>query len=278
MMLISVFIITCLTIIGLALGRLIWSQKAAKERSINGIVGVSLYIELIKLTQQHRGMHSGFLNGKVEFEEKLISLESGIDQRYKDLLKFEKSHSYPDNLSAHYPFKQWQRLINNNAIDSAESFRLHSGIIARLLDALWDMSDEFSLTSNHHIEVRNPAQQLIKTLPELTESLGQIRALSVQVASKQEMTPDKKLQLLFTIEKIEKHCQNLTKPLPKETLEHLTDFIQKIKRDIQHSQLNQQSPDTLFQEATKAIDALFDVIRVEFEGLKIMISSIKKLF
>ncbi len=278
MMLISVFVIACLTIIALALGRLIWSQKADKERSIHGILGVSVYIELIKLTQQHRGMHSGFLNGKLEFKEKLTTLESSIDQCYTDLLKFEKNHSYPENLSAHYPFKQWQRLLNNNAIDSAESFRIHSGIIARLLDALWDMSDEFSLTSNHNIEVRTPAQQLIKTLPELTESLGQIRALSVQVASKQEMTPDKKLQLLFTIEKIEEHCKNLTTPLPADTYKQLTDFTQNIKRNIQESQLNQQNPDTLFQEATKVIDQLFGVIHVEFETLKTTINDIKKLF
>jgi hypothetical protein len=278
MILIGVFFIACLTIIGLALGRLIWSHKKDKQQSLIGISGITLLIELIKLTQQHRGMHSGFLNGKLEFKEKLAALESSINHYYTNILNFEKDQAYPESLSTHYPFKQWQRMMANNEIDSAESFRMHSALIARQLDALWDMSDEFPLTSNHHIDVRNASQQLVKTLPELAESLGQIRALSVQIASKQEMSSDKKLQLLFTIGKIENHHKNLITPLPNATNKHLLTFIQNVKHNIQNAQLSQQNPDVLFQEATQVIDDLFTVINTGFESLKITIKNIKVLF
>jgi hypothetical protein len=274
----SLFALTCLTIIALAIGRLIWSKKASKQRAIMGISGIILFIELIKITQQHRGMHSGFLNGNLEFETKLINLKSNITTLYTNLLEFESEHAYPPSLSTHYPYKQWQRLIENDTLKSAESFQLHSGLIARQLDAMWDMSDEFSLTSNHQEHIQNLAQQLVKTLPELAESLGQVRALSVQVASKQEMSADKKLQLLFTLGKIEEHHRRLTTPLPDSTNERLINFIQEIKESINHSTLYNQNPDAIFQEATQVIDEIFVFILAGFDSLKTTIKDVKILF
>ncbi len=277
MMLTSLFILTCLTIILMAIGRQIWSKKAAKERALMGISGITLFIELIKLTQQHRGMHSGFLNGKLEFKAKLPVLESSIDTLYSNLLSFEENHDYPASLSTHFPFKQWQRLINSSDINSAESFQLHSGLIARQLDAVWDMSDEFSLTSNHHECIRSTAQQLVKTLPELAEALGQIRALSVQVAAKREMSADKKLQLLFTLGKIEEHHQNLTSPLSSPTDKRLITFVAEIKKSVNDSSLCQENPDSIFQEATQVIDHVFVFILAGFNDLKTTIKDVKVL-
>ena len=278
MILTSLFTLTCLTIIMLAIGRQIWSKKTSKEHALMGVSGITVFIELIKFTQQHRGMHSGFLNGKLEFEAKLPVLESSINTLYSNLLSFEESHDYPASLSTHYPFKQWQRLIGNNKLTSSESFQLHSGLIARQLDAVWDMSDEFSLTSNHHEHIRNSAQQLVKTLPELAEALGQIRALSVQVAAKQEMSADKKLQLLFTLGKIEEHHKNLTSPLSRPTDRRLIIFIEEIKQSVKDSTLCQQDPDSIFQEATQVIDEVFVFILAGFDELKTTIKDVKILF
>lgn len=265
---ISIFVSTSIAIILLALSRQIWSKKNAKQRSLNGISGIKLFIELIKLTQQHRGMHTGFLNGKVEFKDKLISLEKDINQLFTDLLAFEKEHSYPESLSTHFPYKQWQRLLAKHSIQSADSFQLHSGLIARQLDALWDMSDVFSLTSNYQENIRNSAIQLVKTLPELAEALGQIRALSVQVAAKQEISSDKKLQLLFTLGKIEDCHQKLTYPLPQTTDKQLRRFVNDIRKSVNEQELGAQDPDTLFKEATQVIDEIFTVIHSGFTTLK----------
>lgn len=275
---ISIFIGTCLGIITLALARQIWSRKAAKARSLSGVTGIRVFIDLIKLTQQHRGVHSGFLNGKQDFQEKLYALEKDINKHYSDLILFEKHHSYPSSLSVSYPFKQWQRIINHTSIQSAESFRFHSGLIARQLDAVWDMSDEFSLTSNQHENIRHRAEQLVKTLPELAEALGQIRALSVQVAAKNDISSDKKLQLLFTLGKIEDYQTKLTTPLPPVSNQQLTQFVSEIKESAQNQHLSTQDPDLLFNNATQVIDEIYTVIYAGFESLKTTISEDKSLF
>ncbi len=273
MMLPITFFMTCSLIIGLAVGRQIWSKKHAKQRSLTGISGIAQFIELIKLTQQHRGMHSGLLNGKLEFKEKLLPLESSINNHYTNILLFEKTQSYPEPLSAHYPFKQWQRLIKNDALSSAESFQLHSAIIARQLDALWDMSDEFSLTSNHLQAIRDRAHKLVKILPELAESLGQVRALSVQVASKQVLSSDKKLQLLFTLGKIENHHKNLQSSLPVSAEQQLNHLICKLKQNVDDAELCHQCPDALFQETSQSINDIFDVIQTGLQSLAVQIKN-----
>lgn len=176
-------------------------KKASKQRALIGISGITLFIELIKITQQHRSMRSGFLNGESEFEAELATFELDITTLYTYLLTFKVDHAYPPLLSTYYLFKQWQRLVDNNKIKSTESFQLHSGLIARQLDAVRDMSDEFSLTSNDHEYIRHSAQQLTKKSPELAEALGQVRTLSMQVITKQEMSADKKLQLYSRLEK-----------------------------------------------------------------------------
>ncbi|MBJ7538522.1 nitrate- and nitrite sensing domain-containing protein [Marinomonas transparens] len=274
MILISLFVGICVAIIVLAISRQIWAKKQSKQKSINGVSGIKQLIELIKLTQQHRGMHSGFINGQSEFKSKLDSLESNIQYRYKALLKFEAEQKYPDSLSSHYQFKQWQRLIQANNITSSESFQLHSGLIARQLDALWDMSDEFALTSNHDEEIRSSAQRFVKTLPELAEAFGQVRALSVQIASTQTISSDKKLQLVFTLGKIEKHLHALRSSLAKKDYEHLNQYVQKVTLSIKEQNINKQNPDTLFKEATQIIDEVFSFIHSGFEQLKQKVSAL----
>lgn len=267
-MLTSVFVLVCFIILALAVGCKSWSKILARKRSIKGISGIKLFIELIKLTQQHRGIHSGYLNGQSEFKEKLRPLAQKVEAYYEHILSFEKQNNYPKSLSIHYLFKQWQRLLSNKQIQSNESFQVHSGLVARLLDAVWDLADEFSLTSNQKENIRTAAQQLVKTLPELAESLGQVRALSVQVASQKEMSSDKKLQLLFTLGKIENHHKNLITPLPCEIKNELTHFIARTQQNIITSELTGQKPDILFQEATKVIDDIFILVNSGLDELK----------
>ncbi|TYL48228.1 hypothetical protein [Marinomonas sp. IMCC 4694] len=268
MSVISLFIVVCIAILTLAISRQIWAKKAFKQRSLSGISGILLFIKLIKITQQHRGMHSGFLSGNHDCKEKLNQLELGIDQLYKSLLAFETLHAYPASRSVQYPIKQWQRLMHHHTLSSAESFQLHSGLIARQLDAIWDMSDEFSLTSHPHENIRDAAKQLVKTLPELAESVGQVRALCMQIASKHEMRADKKLQLVFTLGKIEDHIKTLITPLPSLCNERLNQFISNINRHIQNSTLDKENPDILFEQATQVIDEIYDFIFIGFKTLE----------
>ncbi|WP_394178849.1 hypothetical protein [Marinomonas posidonica] len=260
--------ITSFTIVGLALIRHFYSENHAKKRTVEGIQGVHYFIELIKLTQQHRGMHSGFLNGNLDFKDKLTQVENDIQTQYEAILSFEKKYGYPTQLSLQYAHKQWLKLLQKDNIQSSQSFQLHTSLINRQLEALWDLADEFALTTSRQKAVRQTSQQLVKTLPELAEALGQIRALSVQVASKQELSSDKKLQLIFTLEKITEHHAKLSQLLPTNSNHVLQQFIREIKHSVEQDTLSQRDPDSLFQDASQIINQLFDVVNSRLTELK----------
>ncbi|BFM48883.1 hypothetical protein [Marinomonas sp. THO17] len=268
MNIILLLITTCFAIIGLALIRHTYARTQAKQRTIDGIQGVNHFVELIKLTQQHRGMHSGYLNGNTDFKSKLTALEKTIQAEYEQLLNFEQKHRYPSQLSIQFTHKQWQRLLQKEDLQSSQSFQLHTSLINRQLEALWDLADEFALTTNRQQKVRLTSQQLVKTLPELAEAIGQIRALSIQVASKQDLSSDKKLQLIFTLSKISEHHSQLRQVLPTDSNQGLQAFVADIKNSVEHDTLSQRDPDNLFQEASQIINQLFAFINNRLHQLK----------
>jgi len=248
----------------LAIIRQIWVTKNTQKRASRGVEGLKQLIELTKLTQQHRGMHAGFLNGREEFAQKLTELESNIQLSIDKLLEFETVHSSAQSLGVQQIHQKWQRICNNSHQSSAESFRSHSGLIARMLDSLWDMADNFSLTSSEDQTIRQLSTQFVKTIPELTESLGQIRALSVQVASQHQISADKKLQLLYTLSRIEERIVGLDSHFPESSLTSLKVFLLTIKTGTENQGLSQQNPDHLFKDATLVIDELFTFINGGF--------------
>ena len=268
MTIILLLFVTCFIIIGLAFTRHLYAKNKAKQRSLEGIQGVNHFVELIKLTQQHRGMHTGFLNGNQDFKDKMIQVEKDIQTEYQELVNFEKKHQYPAQLSIRFTLKKWQRLLQREDLQSSQSFQLHTALINRQLEALWDLADEFALTTSRQQEVRNTAQQLVKTLPVLAEALGQIRALSVQVASKQDLSSDKKLQLIFTLGKITEHHSQLRQLLPSNNNQGLQRFIEDIKNSVEQDTLSQRNPDSLFQEASQIINQLFAFINSQLNQLK----------
>ncbi len=252
----------------LAAIRYIWATKNSRKLALKGIDGLKQLIELTKLTQQHRGMHAGFLNGRKEFSDKLLVLEANIQSRIDELVKFEALYSPSQSLGIKHIQTKWQRICDNKQQSSAESFQSHSGLIARMLDSLWDIADHFALTSSENQAVRRLATQFVKTIPELTESLGQIRALSVQVASQHQISADKKLQLLYTLSRIEERIVGLDDNFPDTSLTSLKAFLLTIKTGTENQGLSQQNPDHLFKDATLVIDELFTFINSGFTRIQ----------
>ncbi|TDP01265.1 nitrate- and nitrite sensing domain-containing protein [Marinomonas balearica] len=252
----------------LAVFSTVWSKKAAKDRAINGLEGLKQLIGIIKLIQQHRGIHSGYLNGKTDYKGKLASLETDIQHRFTVLKQFEETHSFKQGFGATELQHRWKRLTQASFQSSNESFRAHSGLISRLLDTLWDVSDKFGLTTHPDAAIRELAAQFVRNIPELTESIGQIRALSVQAASHNEVSADKKLQLLYTLSRIESRLVGLDQHFPERSIKHISSFIAVIRQGIENQSLRDQDPDVLFKEATEVIDQLYEGVLKGYSTLR----------
>ncbi|GAB3478209.1 nitrate- and nitrite sensing domain-containing protein [Marinomonas epiphytica] len=255
------FICLCIGLIALSLIRYWQNARRWKQQSLIGIDLIQNLIEILKLSQQHRGLHSGFLNGQVALKSQLTSLEQKIDQLYQQV-ETQQTHiaKYTfANIRAEY--KQWQRLLNQSNLDASQSFQQHSALIKRLLDSIWDLADDFGLTSSQDPAHKALFNRLVRTLPELAESLGQVRALTMQVSNSERCTPDKKLHLLYTLNKIETEMDAAQSQLTPQAITKIRQFVEEVRSSVHSQALASRNPEIFFQQATSNIDAIFGFIQ-----------------
>lgn len=272
MLIIICAILLCAFLSGFATIRYYSSMKASRELSMQGIDALRQLLEIIKLAQQHRALHIGTLNGQSGFSQKMQLVEATLHQRFVKLEQFQDTVKMPYDLGLKSLKVKWEQLLSSSYSTGEQSFRAHSSFIARALDGLWEIADKFSLTTNQDIEVRDLSNQMVKTFPELAESLAQVRGLSVQVASKHEISADKKLQLMYTLSRIEDRISALNNHFPTSSIQQLMAFIEIIRKGTETSSLHDQDPDFLFKESTQVIDQLYECILKGFNQLNTKIA------
>ncbi|CUB02413.1 nitrate- and nitrite sensing domain-containing protein [Marinomonas fungiae] len=263
----------CLALSGAATLRYYMSLRATKTLTVQGLDGLRQLIEIIKLIQQHRALHGGYINGNREFGQKLTLLEADLNHRFDQLEQLQERSKLPYELGTKSLHAKWQHLLNRSFQSSEHSFATHSTLISRALDGLWEIADKFSLTTSQDAEVRNLANKMVKALPELTESLAQIRGLSVQVAARHAISADKKLQLMYILARIDERLSTLTPYFPEPHQQQLKAFLQIIRSGTENANLGEQDPDYLFKESTQVIDKLYDCILEGFQSINQKVSA-----
>ncbi|MGB0943269.1 MAG: hypothetical protein ACPGUE_12735 [Marinomonas sp.] len=245
--------------------RLYLARKQAKAKSLRGLSALTHIIDIIKLTQQHRGLYAGRLNGQNVSQANLNTIRTQIDRHYDQLINspdkalkrlIRKSH------------QMWGALLINPTQDVNKSFHLHSSLIQRLLDCLWDIADEYALTSHTDQNIQNLANDLVRTLPKLTEAIGQVRAITLQVTNTKYCSADKKLLLLFTLGKIQRDLSQVKPKLQKQSYDNLVAFIEEITKSVEDQALSNRNPDSFFTEASSHIDIIFNNIQSGLKELK----------
>lgn len=246
-------LVFCLLMVLLFIIRHRQIQLSRRKKSLASLDMLVQVMEILKKTQQHRGMHAAVLNGNISFKPQLLPLEQSLAQHYQNIILLEQEYRLSASESVVALAEKWRTQISSPATDSHVSFQQHSLIITQLLDHLWDLADESGLTTHENEQVQQLFGELVKTLPELAELLGQIRAIVVQVASQSQCSPDKKLQLMFTINQIEQRIQGGR----EEQRGDLQKFVDEIRMAIHQNQLVSLNPEAFFNKATLIMDKVF---------------------
>lgn len=273
MLMIITCISLCLVLSGVATLRYYFALKASKELSVKGLDGLKQLLQIIKLIQQHRALHGGVINGNNEFAHKLSLVEADLNHRFAKLEQLQAESKIGYNLGTTALKARWEHLLKTPFTSGEHSFRSHSTLISRALDCLWEIADKFSLTTSQDEEIRALSNQMVKALPELTESLAQVRGLSVQVAARHEISADKKLQLMYILSRIDEHIASLGQHFPESHLQQLKAFLMIIRNGTENADLGEQDPDYLFKESTQVIDKLYECILEGFQNIHRRVSA-----
>lgn len=267
MLMIITCVALCVLLSSIATLRYYFALKASRAMSIKGLDGLRQLLEIIKLIQQHRALHGGYINGNHEFAHKLNLLEADLNHRFIQLGQLQTQANLAYDLGTKSLHAKWQHLLKNSFQTSEQSFAAHSTLISRALDGLWEIADKFSLTTSQDDEVRTLSNQMVKALPELTESLAQIRGLSVQVAARHAISADKKLQLMYILTRIDERLSALNHHFPESNQQQLAAFLHIIRSGTENANLGDQDPDYLFKESTQVIDKLYECILEGFQNI-----------
>jgi hypothetical protein len=262
----SVLSLLVLSIAIVSLACVMFAKMRFVANTMTGLHGLECLIGLIKLTQQHRGSHVGLLNGNQDFVLKIAEIDRNITHYLQKLKEFGACHKELKLEPLHDKWKKLQKTKFNHA---SESFKAHTALITLQLDALWDISDSFALTSSHDNQTKLLATQCLRTIPELAESLGQVRALTVQVAAGGEMSSDKKLQLYFILSKIELRCKALAESEQRDRIVKVTQFADHIKEGMTTQSILSANPEAIFAEATSVINDLFAIVTDGLHALEV---------
>lgn len=192
-----------------------WTDFVQKE--IIGIKHNSYIRSLIKEVQQHRGLSSAYLSGNVSFkellEEKTLEIKNKINNSSDHIETFYASHPHILRLWTKTKEKLTGLLNGIYDLSPQESFMRHTDIISDLLFLMIEIGHVSNLVLDPHAESYYLISSFLKSLPSLTEYIGQTRAIGTAATVKRALTIDDKSKLSVLSAQINASLANANRAL-----------------------------------------------------------------
>ncbi|MBS4098364.1 MAG: response regulator, partial [Sulfuricella sp.] len=164
------------------------------------------YVKTLRLVlenlQQVRGMSTAYLSGDQSFKSALAAKRNQVDETVKAVDELDRRLG--GKLVAATKWQgwkiQWDDLeLRLQGADALTSYVLHTELIGQLRSLQINVADNFNLTLDSEIDSHYLAQAVAVELPELVESMGQIRALGSGIAARKTLNTEEKTRLIVLI-------------------------------------------------------------------------------
>ncbi len=274
------------------------SKYRDAQREVEGLAPSAALLKLIRLTQQHRGLSATVLGGKPEAEAQRAERQREVDQALAEFAPHAAGLADDPRVaeSLQQLTSQWKALsaqIARRQLAGPESFAQHSALIEQQLDLHNRLVSHHGLDLDpepvsYHLIVATMIQ-----MPELTEHLGQARALgSALLAGGQTSQPSvaQRARLSGLSEAVRGDLHNMLRTLDK-ALEQDAALRQRLSPSIEQARASTQqvrevmrtqliepavpklSPAEYFQNVTQSIDHLYAVHAQASQALTTVLES-----
>nr|WP_298165049.1 methyl-accepting chemotaxis protein [uncultured Pseudomonas sp.] len=269
------------------LGTLAHDRQATQES--RGLAPVQELLQLIRLTQQHRGLSAAVLGGNRTLDKTRQDTQAEVERAFEHTERALREGQTAAEILASWQqlHRQWRELASQvglGAIDTPQSMARHSQLIAaglRIEDALLD---HFELSLDPVFETYYLINGALVELPQVSESLGQLRGTGALYLAQGRIQPEQRTALsvlaVQTLSSFDKMARAFAKvgnadPAFKSVLEApLAALRPRIERALQltDTQLVAVSEpgypaDDYFAAYTETIDALFALNRPALTAL-----------
>ena len=176
--------------------RVLHTQATEAALEAEGARNVKAVIDFVRLAQQHRGLAGGVLAGNTALaaqrDAKKVEVLAALDaMRAAAPAGSDTVRSEAGDIAQ--AFAELASLVDGRRIDAAESFRRHTDLIARTLMHLEDWLDWYGLSFEHDPAARFLVDAAYHYLPQLTEAVGQARALGTAVLTARTATAQERV-------------------------------------------------------------------------------------
>jgi len=128
-----------------------WEEFKETKHSANGIEPAKALLDVIRLTQQHRGLSAVMLNGNLNAAPRRLAKNTEAQQAYDRMSTLlEASADSPvtfqnwDGIT-----RQWARIsqqIGSNALSAGQSFAAHNDLVTNLIEIAGRLDIEFGIS------------------------------------------------------------------------------------------------------------------------------------
>ncbi|WP_080847452.1 methyl-accepting chemotaxis protein [Cytobacillus gottheilii] len=184
---------------------------ASKTRQIGAEHSVQLK-NLLENVQKHRALSVSLLEGDSSFKNQIEEKQSEIHDAFQGIEEYIQKNS-----STIQGGEEWEILLRDwdeiesslDTLTANEAIEVHNQYIELLLSHILNSAEDTGLLHADSTPGLNLAQINVKTIPQLTETLGQVRAYGLSVISSGEMTASDRSKLRSLESLIHKYVQNL---------------------------------------------------------------------
>ncbi|CAD5374542.1 conserved hypothetical protein [Rubrivivax sp. A210] len=166
------------------------------EAEAGGIAPSGATLQLVRLTQQHRGLSAGMLAGNAAMAGSRQAKQAEVDKAFGEV-QAALAALGDDKLVAGLAriaqgWKQLSADVAARAIDTPRSFSRHTGLIAEELALLEDISHVSGIVFEESPPLYFLQTAMLQALPRITEDLGQMRARGAAVLTRGTAPPEDK--------------------------------------------------------------------------------------
>ena len=265
---------------------------ANAELQNSGIAPLLALQDVVRLTQQHRGLSAGMLAGNAKLEVRRPETRDALTKAIAALDERLLASAAPHLVSQWAERKQhWlalEQAVAQRQLKPAESTVRHTALVAELLALNSNVMDDYGLSHDTTADGYALIMAAFVNAPALAERLGQLRAQGTGLLVTGNLLPENRATLAAVKDRTQELLGDMTVNLDKATAANavfkanLGDKAQSLKDEIAKSlaMVDQDliqaaelklAPDIYFQALTDAINAVYAFNTVALKDLSALL-------
>jgi len=285
--LISVFFLLPLIVVSVLLSKELNLKIEVTEQEQQGLRYIQVVRQLYQHLPEHRGMMNGYLNGSVEFKEKILLKRQLITADIAAIDVVDARFGAEFVTQQHWQsIKQDWQALERRALsgEAADIFAAHTALIKKVYALLGKVSNGSGLALDSYINTYAVVDALVYRLPLIGESLGQLRGMAMGAVVVSEISLLQRVQLGLIMGELSSSYsavkedidislrenegwKNNYGPSLLATEQQLIQFNAMITKGVLETELITLDADTIFNEGSKTIASVYRLYDDFFLGL-----------